>query len=460
MSEAEGEHEAATGLGWPGRLVVLALALGAIAIGATSGFGLIFAIPYAGVGGVLAIRRPGTWIGWTLLLMGWLHALAAASVDGTEAQFSAGPPLPLAVAAVATSVAGTAVFLGYTYLAIVFPSGRWPGGRWGRVSRIALGYGLLVFALTAFAPTIEVSLSSVGTQVAVKNPFAVLPDLPLWSLGISGVLFPILFLTMAAAAISLFLRLRRAEGIEHQQLRWITIATLLVVLGVVIGLVLSTVVPGGDATGLVWIPAILAFPTVPIAIGVAVLRYRLYDIDTIVNRAIVYGLLTAILAGASAALIGLFERVFEGIIGPGSDASIILTTLLVVTAFNPVKNRLQALVDRRFKEVRDPVADLAAFEAEVRGGIARPERRRVLRRLVDVAMTGLAATGGTVTLAGPGAPAWTAGAGKPIAGEPVVVTATAGGASAELRLGGVPAPRAAEALHAALVTALEETAGS
>jgi hypothetical protein len=262
---------------------------------------------------------------------------------------------------------------------------------------------------------------------------------------------------MAGAALSLFVRLRRAQGIEHQQLRWITVATLFVVTAVVTGLVLSAVVPGAADTGLIWIPAILAFPTVPIAIGVAVLRYRLYDIDTIVNRAIVYGLLTAILAGASAALIGLFERVFQGIIGPGSDASIILTTLLVVTAFNPVKNRLQTVVDRRFKEVRDPVADFAAFEAEVRGDIARPDRRRVLRRLVDVAMTGLAATGGVVTLGGPGSPQWTASAGKPITGEPMVVTATAAGAAAELRLGGVPAPRAGDALRAALVTALEET---
>jgi hypothetical protein len=409
---------------------------------------------------VLAIRRPRTWIGWILLLMGWLHALAAASIPATEAQFAAGPPLSLALAAVVTSSAGTAVFVCYTFLAIVFPSGRLPGGRSGRLARIALAYGLAVVIVGAVAPTIPVSLSSSDVQVTVRNPIGVAPDLPPWSLGIGDLLFPPLLLIMAGAAVSLFVRLRRAEGVEHQQLRWITVAALLVVSGVLIGIALSTLVPGGDETGLVWIPAIFAFPTVPIAIGVAVLRYRLYDIDTIVNRAIVYGLLTAILAGASAALIGLFERVFEGIIGPGSDASIILTTLLVVTAFNPVKNRLQALVDRRFKEVRDPVADLVAFEAEIRGGIARPDRQRVLRHLVDVAMNALAATGATVSLGGSGTPAWSAAAGKPITGEPIVVTAAAAGATAELRLGGVPAPRASEALRAALATALEETEGT
>jgi len=440
--------------------VVLAGALGAIAVGATSGFGLIFAIPYASIGALLAIRRPRTWIGWILLLMGWAHALAAASIGGTEAEFAAGPPLPLAVAAVATAAAGTAVFVCYTFLAIVFPSGRLPGGRWGWVARSALVYGLVMVVLAATAPTIQVTLSNDSQAIDVANPLSVASGLPIWTLGLGDILFPPLVIFMAGAAVSLFVRLRRAEGIEHQQLRWISVATLLVVAAVLLGLVLSTVVPGANESGLVWIPAILAFPTVPIAIGVAVLRYRLYDIDTIVNRAIVYGLLTSILAGASAALIGIFERIFQGVIGPGSDASIILTTLLVVTAFNPVKNRLQALVDRRFKEVRDPVADLAAFEAEVRGGIARPDRQRVLRHLVEVAMNALAATGAAVTLDGSSAPAWTVTSGKPITGEPIVVTAALAGATAELRLGGVPAPRAGDALQAALVTALEETSAS
>ena len=448
-----------TGLRWPGAAIVLALAAGAVVVGATSGFGLIFAIPYAGIGALLAIRRPRTWIGWILLLMGWLHALAAFSIPATEADFAAGPPLPLALAAILTAPSGTAIFVCYTLLAIVFPSGRLPRGRWGRVARVGLAYGLVVLVLGAFAPMISVSLVEESFSVLVSNPLSLVPGLPLWGLLAGETLFLPLLLIMIGAAFSLFVRLRQAEGIEHQQLRWVSFAVLLVVLAVALGVVLGEVVPGADQTGLVWIPAILAFPTVPIAIGVAVLRYRLYDIDTLVNRAIVYGLLTAILAGASAAMIGLFERLFEGIVGPGSDASIILTTLLVVTAFTPVKNRLQALVDRRFKEVRDPVADLAAFEAEIRGGIARPDRHRVLRRLLDVAMTALAATGASVTLGGSNEGAWNASAGKPITGEPVVVTASAGGTSAELRLGGVPAPRAAEALHGALLAALEETAG-
>jgi hypothetical protein len=438
-------------------VLVLAAASGAILVAATSGFALLPVVPYAGVGALLAIRRPRTSIGWLLLVMAWLHALATAPVDSTVRQFEEGAPPLLAALGVATSAAGGVLFAAYALLAIVFPSGFLPGGAWGRLARIALVLDGAAIVVGLMGPSINVNLPGFSNGALVPNPLAVAPGSAIWNSLNPNTLFPVLVLTMAGAGVSLFVRLRRATGVEQQQLRWIAVATLLVVASVLAGLALSALIPGSADTGLIWIPAILAFPTVALAIGIAVLRYRLYEIDTIVNRAIVYGLLTAILAGSSAAMIGLFERAFEGAMGPGSEASIILTTLLVVTAFNPVKTRLQAVVDRRFRETRDPVADLAAFEVAIRGGISRPDRERVLRRLVEVAMMAFAATGAALDLHGPAAATWSTAAGKPLAGEPFVVTGAAGGAEVELRLAGVAAPRAVDALRSALVAALEET---
>jgi MFS family permease len=458
MLDPDAQTAPEQGLRWPARIPVLAVAIGAIVVGAASGFALLQAIPYGGVGALLAIRRPRTSIGWLLLLMAWLHALAAVPVDGTLAQFVAGPPLPLAVAAVATGSVGVALFAAYALIAMIFPSGRLPGGRWGRVARVAAGYLAAVVVIALLWPEITVNLPGYPNGALVPNPVGLAPDSPVWHLVPRDLLFGLLILIMAAAALSLFIRLRRAQGVERQQLRWITAAALLVVGSVLTGLTLGALLPGAADAGLIWIPAILAFSTVPVAIGIAVLRYRLYDIDTIVNRAIVYGLLTAILAGASAAAIGVLERVFEGVIGPGSDVSIILTTLLVVTAFTPVKDRLQKLVDRRIREVRDPIADLAAFEAEIRGGIARPDQERVMRRLVEVVLSALAATGVALVVRGPAATARSVAVGKPDADEPFVVRGAAAGAEAELTMTGVSAPRAVGALRSALIVALEETA--
>ena len=186
------------------------------------------------------------------------------------------------------------------------------------------------------------------------------------------------------SAASLVDRVRRARGVERQQLRWIGASLVLVVSTFLLGIALPIFFPdvGESAT----LPAVLAFATVPIAIGIAVLRYRLYDIDTIINRAIVYGLLTAILAGASAAAVGLTQTLFVGVLGPGSTPTIVITTLLVVSAFNPIKSRLEALVDRRFKPAPDPATVLKAFISDLRESVSRPDRERALRRLLDLSV--------------------------------------------------------------------------
>jgi hypothetical protein len=152
----------------------------------------------------------------------------------------------------------------------------------------------------------------------------------------------------ALAIGNMLARYRAATDTTRLQLRWLLAAITFVCLAVTVGVLLGTLF-GDQADGSIWIPAIIAYPTVPIAIGVAVLRYRLYEIDRIVNRALVYGTVTAILAGVFAAVTLLTQRIFVTLTGQKSDVAIVLTTLAVATLYTPVRRRVERLVDRYFK---------------------------------------------------------------------------------------------------------------
>jgi hypothetical protein len=234
------------------------------------------------------------------------------------------------------------------------------------------------------------------------------------------------------------------------------LALVLVVLAVVVGMVVSSIVPSAGESGVAWIPAMIAFPGVPLSILVAVLRYRLYEIDTLINRAVVYGLLTAILAGGSAAAIAVMQRVFSGVIGPGSDLTIILTTLVVVSTFDPIKKRVQALVDRRFKEVHSPAATLEAFLADLRGSFGRPEADRTLRLLVAAVAQAYRAAGVEARVVEGSAPERVLRSGKPSGEQGMVATSSSGDLRVTLSVFRADPSLEATALERALAAVLLE----
>lgn len=422
------------------KIGVIAVAVATAILAVPSGIVAFWVTPFAIIGAVLAIRRPGVSIGWILLGMAWSFVLGSTvgidpdQIDRGVLSWSA---MPLAALIHIGPSVGFALL---ALLALTFPSGRLPKDRWSRPARIVLGGNLVLIAASVFEPILELPVSGSSAYASVRNPLSVLPTLPIWRLmdTDSAVDQALGLLLLAVSVVAVADRWRRARGIERQQLRWFGAALVFLVLAVAGGAVLTAIDPSLWDSGYVWYPAIAAFPIVPLAIGVAVLRYRLYDIDTIINRAIVYTLLTAVLAGASAAMIGLGQRLFEGVVGRGSDATIVLTTLLIVTAFTPIKNRLQAIVDRRFKEVRDPVADLEAFIAEVRGALTDPTIHRASRRLLDVAVLGYGATSGEVRAA-TGPDPIVVSTGPDPAGEAVLASSADG--AIELRLWGVDASR-------------------
>jgi hypothetical protein len=165
--------------------------------------------------------------------------------------------------------------------------------------------------------------------------------------------------------MSMVVRLRRAQGVERAQLRWLVWSMAFIVVGFIIGLVGDSVFANG-LNGVVWLPAIIAFSLPPVAVGVAVLRYRLYEIDRLVSRSIGWGALTVILGGVFVGLVLGLQAILAPITGSNALA-VAASTLLVFSLFQPVRRRVQAVVDRRFNRSRyDAQVAVESFSARLR----------------------------------------------------------------------------------------------
>jgi hypothetical protein len=359
-------------LGLAARLAIVGLVIGAALLSTTSPYGpsgLIW-LPYGVTGAILVIRRPRTSIGWILLGMALCFALVSVPVTGTPQQFADGSvDLSVALFAIIHAGLGTTLTFLLAVLVMVFPSGRLPVGRWGRLGRAALGVGLVFAGAAYVVPEI-----SAGYPVSawVRNPVAILPDLSIWRVINPGtVVLPVLIL-LIAGTVSLVVRVRRASGTERQQLRWIAASFAVLMSAVVSGLVISFLVPGAEDSGLAWAPAMVAFPTMPIAIGIAVLRYRLYDIDRIISRTISYGVVSAMLVAVYAGLILVLQGPLGAITG-GETIAVAASTVVAAALFQPVRRRTQAVVDHRFNRARyDAERTIDALAARLRDEMDLP----------------------------------------------------------------------------------------
>jgi hypothetical protein len=192
-------------------------------------------------------------------------------------------------------------------------------------------------------------------QGGVANPFGV-EALP-WLVGASYVLLPLLPLCIFASAISMVLRYRRSSGEVRQQIKWIAFVGSFAGLSFLISMVSQLVVVAMRGDDLPQVPwwfellsdvAVLGFAGVPVAIGFAVLRYRLYDIDIIINRTLVYGPLTVALVTLYFGGVVLLQRIFVVLTGERSTLAVVASTLVIAALFNPLRRRIQSFIDRRF----------------------------------------------------------------------------------------------------------------
>lgn len=333
-------------------------------------------IGFPTAGALIVLRMPRRPLGWTLL---GAPLLLMIGVTLTEAARYFQGEDPLVVWLWQANVcfgAGLALLL---TIPLYLPDGRLPSPRWRWVGRFVWTLVLISLLHSAFRPgPLE------ATSSPVPNPVGIEALRPLFYV-IEAALGPALFLTLATGVVSLVARFRAARGIERQQMKWLMLggATVLAAFGS-IALIEALIGDLGDvAVTLMIVVAILALP---VSIAVAVQKTRLYEIDVVINRALVYAALTGILAVAYLGLVVLFQSALDPITRQ-SDLAIAGSTLAVAALFRPLRDRVQTFIDRRFyRHKYDAAETLGAFSTRLRDQVDLDSLSRELVMVVGNTM--------------------------------------------------------------------------
>jgi hypothetical protein len=320
---------------------------------------LAFPLGFASIGLLLGLRRPANPIGWLYGAAGLVWSLQLPGNPWVEHLVRVHRPLPLAAQLAATFgdvVWAPAISLGVTLPLLLLPEGRLRSRRW-RLAVAASLSGALLILVGALKP-------GQLTSLPLANPLA----LPGWAgTGaqladtVGGALHTG---ALVAALVCVALRFRAARGVERQQLRWVAAGAAVGVLGL---LTVTALLVGGALFGFgsgAWIlVALVALPCLPAAVAVAVLRYRLWDLDRLVSRTVTYGLVTALLVVPYLLILPVATRLAQG----SGSLAVAAATLAAAAAFAPLRRRVQVLVDRRFNRARyDAARTVAGFAVRLR----------------------------------------------------------------------------------------------
>ena len=364
------------------------------------------AISFSAVGAVLAFKRSKNPIGWLFLVSGAFTALDVAHgrylLYTVVTEPSSSLPDLIATGGLVNTL--WIVTMACTVIVLMtFPEGRFTSRRWaiaavGMTALAGLALGMILIEPGPLVPPFEDENNRLGIEAYEDFSF----------------LFSFVILSIAlvalAAAVTLFRRFRRATGDEREQLKWFAyVAAWLPPL--TIAYVIANIF--GELEGTVFVTLSLAtgviISALPMAIGIAVLKYRLYEIDIIVNRTLVYVPLTAILAGLFTAVTNLLRALFTDVSGFGSDSAVAISTLSVVALFTPVRTKLQTIVDRYFRDAEDPSKPLRALAREARTVLNVLDTRALMQDFVDKATLALDAQGAALYVVGKEEPLLTSG---------------------------------------------------
>jgi hypothetical protein len=322
------------------------------------------AVFYPTVGAIVASRRPENPVGWLLCLYGlgtsigyFFAEYAIYALLAQPDSLPAGEAMAWIVSWVLPILNGLMVF----YI-LLFPTGRLPSRRWRWLGWLTVAFVMVGVILAAFS-----SGALLGILGPIQNPLGIE--------GFSNIYYKAVLFTMAslltlAAALAVFIRLRRAIGVERQQIKWFAYAAVATVSAGILAYLIPRVIDTplwfervGFALNIAFIPAI------PIAIGIAILRYRLYDIDILINRTLVYGSLTLMLALVFFGGVTSTQIVFTALSGQEQlpQLAIVVSTLVIAALFTPLRRRIQSFIDRRFyRRKYDARKTLEAFGSRLR----------------------------------------------------------------------------------------------
>jgi hypothetical protein len=338
-------------------------------------FGVV-TLAFPTVGAICILRRPTQPVAWLLsvVALGW--ALANAATGYAQYALSASPPtLPGIEWALWLSGDSWTIVVSQGVLfmlLLLFPSGSLISSRWRPAGWLVVGWTVVSAFAVAFAGGTLDDILGRGTT----NPAAAPEPVGAVLRALAGWLSYCAVVLLALGATALGLRFRRSRGVERQQLKWIAVAAPVVVVAFVVtfgALALLGAEPtssdSGAASG--WLLAVVVLGTLspgllPVAIGIAILRYRLYDIDRLINRTLVYGALTASLAAAYVGAIAVLQVILQPFT-QGSQLAVAASTLAVAALFQPLRAWIQRAVDRRFYRSRyDAERTVDAFSARLR----------------------------------------------------------------------------------------------
>ena len=349
-------------------VVSAACVLGALAILAISyglpvpdswgfrGFPAIFGVTFTWAGANLTMRRPKNAIGWLLLQVGVIAATQAL-LSEYSAFGIVGRTVPLPGATFAGWLVSWTWLVEVTsvvvFLLLLFPDGHFVSRRW----RVFAWLGGISAVIGAFL--LAFNSGPLNNAPFETNPFGLFDD-P------QSTLFYRAMIGVAAAAFgaaaSLFVRYRRSRGVERQQLKWLAFEAIILAVAVAVGSFDQV-----DKWASIFL--IVAMALVPVMVGIAVARYHLYDVDVVINRAIVYGLTSAAIAVTFFAGIVILQAALRPLTG-GSEVAVAASTLLSFALFQPIGTRIQSAVDRRFYRSRyDAARTLDAFTSQLAGEV-------------------------------------------------------------------------------------------
>lgn len=357
-------------------LAAAALALIAFQSASSNALGAVACGGFAGVGALIALRRPDNAVGW--ILLGIAIAFAAGE---TALAYAAEPANPgrVGVAWVASWTINVWFTLATVFLPLLFPHGRLPSRRW----RPILWLGVADLVLGAGGSALAPGPLELQNDLRIENPVGVEGELTEVATTLGTIIGAV---AVVLAAASVVVRLRRARGVERQQLKWFAyvgvLAATCLFVAVLVGSVLGDPSSGSfDVVAVVaWLSglALLGFG-LPVAAGTAILRHRLYDIDVVIRRTVVYGALSLTLLGAYLGLVLLLQLVLS----PESDIAIAASTLAVAALVRPARARIQEVVDRRFfRRKYDAAHTIESFGSRLRDQVELDALSADLRNVV------------------------------------------------------------------------------
>src|SRR5918993_557435 len=322
------------------------------------------AVPFATAGAFVASRRPENPVGWLFIAFGAAAAIRfSGSQYATYALLTHRGSLPAGdfIASFAVHLWHPAIGL-LTFSFLLFPHGRLPSRRW----RVVAWLSAISCATALISGMLEHEFLNEYTwpeDMSFVRPLftgtvAEVAATVFWYS--SMVILAMLFVSGS----SLVLRLRRSVGEERQQLKWVVYAVALLAFAVPSTILVIIVVQSLESVRVFFA---LLFPLIPISVGIAILRYRLYDIDTLINRTLVYGVLTALLGVVYFGGVVLLQRFFVALTGEKSTLAVVASTLAIAALFNPLRRRVQGFIDRRFYRAKyDARKILEAFSTKLK----------------------------------------------------------------------------------------------